>query len=1658
MSKEYRYILFLLLVFIPGVSLAQCPTADFSTQSTVCSNENLTFENSSLNAESYQWDFCAGELFTTPTETIAYSIAGSTNQGQWYAFQIRTNGSIYKFNFPLDCGENINNTASSTPTGVSYNTAGTYNISLRAYNNDGVFSEFTQSITVTTSTAPNVSFSIDDSRCIGNTNTFTALVDDPGAISSYAWDFGDGNLEAGATTTHSYDASGTYAVTLSIVSTDGCTNTSTQEFTFYNAPTDPAFSYSAATLCSNSDISFTNLTNENGAGDVVTYLWDFNGEATSTDKDPVYAFATAGSKTVSMTAMIPGCTTTVYSDVIGIIEGPNASFIYTNNCFGEAIQFSNTSTGSDINGYTWDFGDASPASTDQNPSHEYTATGDYTISLTVSNTTGCETTTSQTVTVSDADKANFSYGEAIENIPVAFLGEDLTLSDDAVDSWSWDFDGLGTASNQNPSFTFQTPGDYTVGLTVTTMQGCEDSVSKTISTSQAQCPTADFSTQSTVCSNENLTFENSSLNAESYQWDFCAGELFTTPTETIAYSIAGSTNTRDIEIVSDGINWFGFVLDRNKNLLHRLDFGNSLDNTPVLNFSSDLGGILNSATPIQIVQENNQWYALIHNGGNAEILLLDFGSDLTNQSPSISIPVSSIGTTADNLGLEHDNNQWVAILSSSLNDNFTIINFGNSLTNTPDPVDDIIETAAIPGAGFADLSLFNQCGNWFGLAAAFDNKSLYRLDFGNQLFSSPSFTNIGNAIFPTNPLSIDFTYQMGQYIGFVYGNSGGSYRITLGNDLANPTLATETLTTTISGITMGLSLQYDQGQWYAFQIRTNGSIYKFNFPLDCGENINNTASSTPTGVSYNTAGTYNISLRAYNNDGVFSEFTQSITVTTSTAPNVSFSIDDSRCIGNTNTFTALVDDPGAISSYAWDFEGDGTVDSTEPNPSYQYPASGSYATQLTISDGTCSNLSVQPISIYPVPPAPSFAVSNSAPYCSHTALDFDNTTDESLYNGTTVSYDWDYGDSSSPETSTDGSHTYAGAGNYSIGLTMNIPGCLTTAAQEIAIVAGPNTQFSYADDCFGDDTQFTNLSTGDNLTHATWDFGDELGSSTLSSPSYEYLATGDYAVTLTMQNALGCVTPITRTVRINGLPEVAFVHTPGCEEQTIDFTDESSPGDALNNLQSWAWDFNSLGESDQQNPSFTFDESANYTVSLTVTNTGNCANTATQTVIVQPAPTADFSIDLGCIEGRTAFVDQSTSLSENQITSWYWVVDGKEYFTQNIDAVFDEAGSYTASLSVTPTNHCVSTIQKDFTIYNLPVVAFSATNNCDNEATVFVDESTTEGPALLSRVWDFDGEGTANGTQTAFAFDQAGDYLIGLLVEDELGCQNSTSQPLTVHASPTAAFTVDDEFGGAPLAVQFSNESDEGSSYAWDFGVDDSSVSTEENPSYTYTTNGDYLAELVTYNEFCSDSAYIDILVADPELDLQLTKIEARESNGTLSIWITAFNNSSFNLDGFTTQIDLEGQNSIYERYNEKLRRGESVSFPLNFSLSADNNNVEFLCVTLVANEGELTDSNPLNNEGCLNFEQKLVIEQAFPNPLASGQNTLYVQMVLPSKSPVQLYLIDATGNVVFYETFMDVNSGLNTIDLDVYSFKAGLYFVKVVYDDQEHTQKIIKQ
>jgi parallel beta-helix repeat (two copies) len=149
----------------------------------------------------------------------------------------------------------------------------------------------------------------------------------------------------------------------------------------------------------------------------------------------------------------------------------------------------------------------------------------------------------------------------------------------------------------------------------------------------------------------------------------------------------------------------------------------------------------------------------------------------------------------------------------------------------------------------------------------------------------------------------------------------------------------------------------------------------------------------------------------------------------------------------------------------------------------------------------------------------------------------------------------------------------------------------------------------------------------------------------------------------------------------------------------------------------------------------------------------------------------------------------------------------------------------------------------------LPVANFSAnvTSGYAPLSVLFIDHSQN----ATSRSWDIDNNGGIDNTSESFVhvYQNPGNYTANLTVTNEDG-KNSTTVQIIVEefkVQPVADFSASPTSGYAPLAVQFTDLSQNVASRNWNFG--DGVTSTDQNPSHTYSTAGTYTVSLTATNE-----------------------------------------------------------------------------------------------------------------------------------------------------------------------------------------------------------------
>ena len=276
-------------------------------------------------------------------------------------------------------------------------------------------------------------------------------------------------------------------------------------------------------------VSLTADFSNTSTGIYTTCLWDFGDTGSSSECDnPSHTYDTVGTYDVTLTVTGPGGSDTKTEvSYIQVVEPAIASFSAnpTEGNVPETVIFINSSTGV-YDTCSWDFGDGG-SSSNCTDSHEYTAGGVYTVSLTVSGIGGSSTETkSGYITMHQAPAVDFNGTPTSGPAPLTVNFSNLTTGD--FETCEWDFgDPTGASISpdcNDPSHTYADPGWYTVKLSVDGSLGA-DSLTKTNYIHVGVPVVAAFSgSPTTGIAPQAVNFVNSSSgDINTCQWDFGDG-------------------------------------------------------------------------------------------------------------------------------------------------------------------------------------------------------------------------------------------------------------------------------------------------------------------------------------------------------------------------------------------------------------------------------------------------------------------------------------------------------------------------------------------------------------------------------------------------------------------------------------------------------------------------------------------------------------------------------------------------------------------------------------------------------------------------------------------------------------------------------------------------------------------------------------------------------------------------------------------------------------------------------------------------------------------------------------------------------------------------------------------------------------------------------
>jgi large repetitive protein len=567
--------------------------------------------------------------------------------------------------------------------------------------------------------------------------------------------------------------------------------------------------------------------------------------------------------------------------------------------------------------------------------------------------------------------------------------------------------------------------------------------------------------------------------------------------------------------------------------------------------------------------------------------------------------------------------------------------------------------------------------------------------------------------------------------------------------------------------------------------------------------------------------------------------------------------------------------------------------------------SGTFSVSYTMGSGSCANSDTRTITVHALPAVnagPDLMVCEGESIQLNSIVTGQNPFEYSWNNPSLLNHP----DYPNPTAS-------ASADTWFTLTVTDDNGCVSSDAVFVDVVPMPHAAFSAPDvACENTNVLFTNNSTN-SVTYA-WSLGNS-SSSTSANPSTTYLMTGVYTVELTAFNAAGCEDVISETIEIISAPHALFDASvsSGCTPLSVSFENQSS-----GSMYSSEWDLGGTSYSGEMPPVSLFTAATaitSYEITLTVANICG-SDVYAENIVVDPAPTAAFSTDLSsqCSPVTTVFNNNSAGNPQ----SFHWDLgDGetsddavptpKVYVTEDDSEIF--------TITLTAYNQCGTDSE------SADVLVLPNTVQMDLQPSVpagcsplFVEfENNTTGATNF--LFEFGDNSSSTLMSPNHIFANAGEYEVVFYAND--GCSfDTTSLTITVVQSPSISISVE-ENAVCPFTPAHFHSTPVGNiaQTEWLFG--DGLQAIAEDPEHAFSEGNIYYVSATTYDlNGCPATATLEFEVyPQPDAQMALSSNEAcspatictdNQSNGSI-MYAWNFGN------GFTSN----NEDACYEFINE---------------------------------------------------------------------------------------------------------------------------------------------
>lgn len=1043
---------------------------------------------------------------------------------------------------------------------------------------------------------PDPIFEVVGTNCVGESIDLSNLSQN---ACSYQWDFGNGQGSTTQNPTTVYNAIGNYTIQLIATSCEACVDSFSLPITVTEPP-EAMFTPDLKEGCAVLDVAITNQSSN------FNFLeWDFGNGVTSTIIDPdVISFEQSTIDTTYLIALsvTNDCGTEFAYDSITVFPLPIVIF-GTNvdeGCSPLEIELANLSVGNP-DAFSW-YIDGQFVSNDSILTNQVFTTSDtaiteYTITLISDNFCGSDTL-NELITVFPPDvDAFFSIDTTSGCEPLTVQLNNFSTPGASI---QYDFGDGNSSTDNNPTYTFDTSGVFTIIQYAT---GCGTDVDS-IEIEVYPAPAVDFTFPSFVCLGQEITFTNTSFDLSGSEWDFGDGNSSTLNSPTHIYQTSG--------IFTVTLTGFSDAFECPSSISYEVE----VKGNPLISF---LPSVENGCVPLTIDFQNTSQGAISFSwdfgDGNTsnqvapshtftqpglyEVTL--FGVDGFNCFADTNI-VNIIVHDIPEANFETADDSYCSFADSIQVDNLSVdaVEYlwtfnGGTNSNQFEPAwvpqfvgAETIQLIAENTFGCRDTFLqeveiletpvaFSPLSNFAGcapLSVSFANASdfsdSYQWIFGENNNTSSDFE-------PVYTYLEDGTFEA----LLIASNSNGCPSDTAAFNI-------EVYPVPTSAFSLEEQEQCGFTDTIQPQNQSSGAI-DFQWAFGNGQETDLFEPS----ILYQDTGTYLIQLIAESDRMCRDTFGQLMTILGSPEANIELPI-STAC---QPAVMDLVNASQYYTSFEWDF-GNGEVSSTQNNPQIYYTEDGVYEVILQVfnSNGCPSDRDTVELEIFPKPTS-NFTIGDTL-YCGVP----DTICLDNLSIGAN-DYFWDFGNGLT-STNINPCVFYNAPGLYPIELTVqNQFSCRDTMLQLVRMNAQPEAALEESSfiECEPGSISFANVN-NEFITSWLWDFGDGQFSEE-ANPTHIYSEPGLYEVQLILGSNDLCFDTLLINNAVTILPSpLADFDIQDLGDGQIQF--ENLSVDAL----FYDWDFGNGDFSEEFEPFYEYQANGNWQVILTATHQDGCTD------------------------------------------------------------------------------------------------------------------------------------------------------------------------------------------------------------------------------------------------------------------------------------------------------------------------------------------------------------------------------------------------------------------------------------------------------------------